>query len=116
MIQLKSALRMVLALLAIGAVLASGRVTASAFDDFRAEQAQREADLRAMEAEQAAVQAHESARDAEFARFEAESRAARRPAKVFEYKRIGPAGTSYIERHDYTPLGGGSYVEHYESW
>jgi len=115
MFHMKSRLTIVLALLAGGTVLTCERASADALDDFRAEQAQRDADVRAIEADDAAVQARKSARDADFARFEAESRA-ERPAKVIEYKRIGPGGTSYIERHNYAPLGGGSYVEHYESW
>jgi len=85
-------------------------------DYARAEQARAEADLRAVEAQRATALARESARDAQFARFEAESRAAERPTQVFEYKRIGPTGTRYIERHEYAPIRGGSYVEHYESW
>jgi len=122
MIHVKSRLTAAFTLLLV-ALFPVTRLMASDLDDAQfhldraqAERAQAEADLQAAEAARAARLARDARDAAEFARFEAESRAPVRSTKVFEYKRIGPDGTRYIERHDYAPSDGGSYIERYESW
>jgi len=103
----------------LGAGTAAARDLDDAMRDLdyaRADQARAEAELRAVQAQRAAERARERARDADFARFEAESRAAETPTQVYEYKRIGPTGTRYVERREYAPMSGRSYTEHYESW
>src|SRR5690348_11607337 len=91
----------VLAIVGLTTMLGAGSAVARDLDDeldyARAEQARAEADLRAIQAQRAAQRARQAARDADFARFEAETRAMESPTRVYEYKRIGPTGTRYIE-------------------